>query len=267
MRTARIVTLNIWNRGGPWPERLAAIRSGMTELEPDVIGLQEVIRSTDGDALDQAAQIADGFGYHIAFGIAMKTGGVDFGNAVLSRFPVVRTQTFELPQLEAEEPRCLVFAELDAPFGKLPFFVTHLSWKFDQGYIREAQVKAIAQHVRELAAPGGFPPVIVGDFNATPASDEIRFMTGLCSLGGRGVHFFDAFGIAGHGEGITMSHHNPFASEYREPDRRIDYIFVQGPDQKGRGEPLECRVCFDRPVNGVYPTDHFGVTATLRVAA
>src|SRR6185436_3131495 len=98
MRTARILTLNIWNRCGPWEERLVAIRAGVADLQPDVIGLQEVIRSADGDRLDQAAQIAQGFGYHVAFGAAMKPGGIGFGNAVLSKFPVVQSQTFELPQ-------------------------------------------------------------------------------------------------------------------------------------------------------------------------
>jgi len=264
MRTARIVTLNIWNRGGPWDERLAAIRAGVADHAPDVIGLQEVLRPASGAGFDQALQIADGFGYHIGFGVAMKTGDFSFGNAVLSKFPILRSQTFELPQLDAEEPRCLFFAELDAPFGKLPFFVTHLSWRFDEGHIREAQVKAIANHIRDLAPASGFPPIIVGDFNATPDSDEIRFMTGLSSLGARSVYFADAFGLTGHGEGTTFSRRNPFATDLREPDRRIDYIFVR-PDQRGRGEPLDSSVCFDRPVNGVYPTDHFGVMANIRI--
>src|SRR5229473_2382216 len=217
MRTARIVTLNIWNRSGPWEERLVAIRAGVADLAPDVIGLQEVLRPVSRDGIDQAQQIGEGFGYHVAFGAAMKTSGFDFGNAVLSKFPILRSQTFELPQLDAEETRCLVFAELDAPFGKLPFFVTHLSWKFDEGHVREAQVKAIADHIRELAPAAGFPPVIVGDFNAAPDSDEIRFMTGLCSLGAHSAYFADAFGLVGHGEGTTFSRHNPFATEFREP--------------------------------------------------
>src|SRR5450432_1544405 len=265
MRTARLVTLNIWNRGGPWEERLVAIRAGVADLAPDVIGLQEVLRPAQDEGLDQALQIAEGFGYHIAFGPAMKASGIGFGNAVLSKFPILRSETFELPRVDAEESRCLVFAELDAPFGKFPFFVTHLSWRFDEGHVREAQVKAIAGHIKELAPAEGFPPVIVGDFNAAPDTDEIRFMTGLCSLGGRSVYFADSFGLVGHGEGTTFSRRNPSATEFREPDRRIDYIFVRGPDHRGRGEPLDSSVCFDRPVNGIYPSDHFGVVATIRV--
>ena len=41
----KVATLNIWNRFGPWEERLVAIRVRLAELAPDVIGLQEVLRS------------------------------------------------------------------------------------------------------------------------------------------------------------------------------------------------------------------------------
>jgi endonuclease/exonuclease/phosphatase family metal-dependent hydrolase len=261
--TVRILTLNIWNRGGPWEERLATIRAGVAEWEPDIIALQEVLRPMEGEGFDQAALIGEGFGYHVAYGAAFEAGGIGFGNAVLSRWPILRHQTFALPQLEAPEARCLLFAEVDAPFGALPFFVTHLSWRMEEGDVREAQVKAIATHVRELCPAPAFPPVVTGDFNASPDADEIRYMRGLCSLGGKRVYFADAFGLVGRGDGTTFSRRNPFAADLPEPDRRIDYIFVGG-DDRGRGEPIEAHVCFDRSYRGVHASDHYGVIATLR---
>ena len=264
MGTLRIVTLNIWNRGGPWEERLAVIRAGLVDLAPDIVGLQEVLRPTTAQVPDQAAQIAQGSGYHTAYGAAFQGSGFEFGNAVLSKFPIARSETFDLPRLDAPESRCLLFAELDAPFGKLPFFVTHLSWRFHEGNVRELQVKTIAERVKDLAPIEGFPPIVVGDFNAQPDADEIRFMNGLCSLGTRSVYFADTFGIVGRGDGTTFSHRNPFASDLREPERRIDYIFVRGPDARGRGEPLEAHVCFDRPIQGIYASDHYGLSATIR---
>lgn len=264
MRTLRIVTLNIWNQSGPWEARLRLIRAGLGELAPDVVGLQEVLRPVGGEAPDQAQQIAEGLGYHIAYGAAFESGGIAFGNAALSKFPIRRSQVFPLPRADSDESRCLLFAELDAPFGPFPFFVTHLNWRFHEGYVRETQVKAIAEHVKALAPISGFPPVVVGDFNAAPDADEIRFMKGLCSLGGKSVYFADTFGNVGRGEGTTFSRYNTFASDLREPNRRIDYIFVRGPDGRGRGEPLDAHVCFDRAVDGIYPSDHFGVSATIR---
>jgi endonuclease/exonuclease/phosphatase family metal-dependent hydrolase len=267
MTTLRVATLNIWNRFGPWEQRLVAIRAAVTSMAPDLIGLQEVVRVDpgDGDGLDQSAVIADGFGYHIAYARAHDQRW--YGNAALSRWPIVRSQTFELPRCGTDEKRTLLHAEIDAPFGPIPFFVTHLNWKFDDGHVREAQVREIAARIASVVRSDTFPAVLVGDFNAEPDSDEIRFLRGLSSLGEeRRVYYQDAFALAGDGSpGHTFSRRNAFAAPLREPDRRIDYVFVRGRDEQMRGEPLEARVCFDSDAEGAFPSDHFGVVATLRV--
>jgi endonuclease/exonuclease/phosphatase family metal-dependent hydrolase len=78
------------------------------------------------------------------------------------------------------------------------------------------------------------------------------------------VYFADSFGAAGDGSpGTTFSKRNPFAAVCREPERRIDYVFVRGPDDSQRGEPTEASVCFDLPHEGTFPSDHFGVIATI----
>jgi hypothetical protein len=38
-----VLTLNVWNREGPWPDRLPLIRSWIERLQPDLIGFQEVV--------------------------------------------------------------------------------------------------------------------------------------------------------------------------------------------------------------------------------
>jgi endonuclease/exonuclease/phosphatase family metal-dependent hydrolase len=260
MRGVRVGTLNIWNRCGPWEERLVAIRCALADLAPDVLGLQEVL---SGEGVDQAAEIAAGFGYHVAFG-SSRADPIRLGNAVLSRYPIVRTEVFPLPNGGTTERRSLMLAELDAPFGRVPFFTTHLNWKLHEGHVREEQVRFVAAKIKSLASIDGFPPIVVGDFNAEPDSDEVRFMRGLCGLGGKRVYFADCFGTVGEGRGITFSPAtNPFAGETHEPERRIDYVFVRGPDTRVRGKPLAARLCFDQRVNGVFPSDHFGVIAEI----
>lgn len=253
---------------GDWDGRLAAIRHQLAVLAPDVIGLQEVLRFAGGAGgvhFDQAALLADGLGYHVAFGSHPQSVH-PMGNAILSRFPIVRSETRPLPDGGTDERRSLVFAEIDAPWGRLPFFCTHLNWKLDEGHVREAQVRFVTDAVAELANDARkFPAILVGDLNAEPESDEIRFLRGLTSLGGRRVYYADCFGLVGKGPGSTFDRSNPNAAPLREPNRRIDYILVHGHDESGRGDPLEAKVCFDTPHNGVYPTDHFGVTATLHV--
>jgi endonuclease/exonuclease/phosphatase family metal-dependent hydrolase len=263
MPILNVATLNIWNRSGPWEERLVAIRTHLRELSPDLLGLQEVIVTEMGDRLDQGKSVAEGLGYEVAFG-ASHGEGYAFGNALLSRWPIASSKVFLLPSEDPEDHRSLLYAEIDSPYGMIPVFVTHLSWRLHEGHVRQVQVRTIAARVQELAKMHGFPPIIVGDFNAEPDADEIRFMRGLTGLGGRCVYFADAFGLAGGGAaGATFSKKNPFAEVLREPERRIDYIFVRGPDAQRRGEPLGARVCFDTAVDGVLPSDHYGVIATL----
>jgi len=260
--TFRVATLNIWNRFGPWEERMPILKAELARLSPDVIGLQEVLR-LDEPLVDQLAMVSEGMAYHAAWGRHPERHDWPVGNAVLSRWPIKRHQAFALPDGGTEERRSLVFAEIEAPFGLLPFFVTHLNWKLDQGHIRVEQVKTITKLVRELAPDHGFPPVITGDFNADPESDEIRYLRGLTGLGGPCVQFHDCYGATCEGPGYTFARRNPFARLSHEPNRRIDYVFSRGSDDRYRGEPLEAAVCFDQDVDGVFPSDHFGVIATL----
>ncbi len=260
MRTFRAATLNIWSRFGPWEARLIAIRSGLATLLPDVIGLQEVLKVP---GMDQAALLGDGLGYDNAWGLSSENHGFPIGNAILSRWPILRREVFVLPDGGSDEQRSVLFAELDAPFGQVPVFCTHLNWRLDHGHVRQQQVKALVGFVSQLAPEGAFPPVVVGDFNAEPDSDEMRYLRGLTELGGSSVYFADSFLVSGTGAGTTFSKRNPFAEPLREPERRIDYVFVRGPDEAQRGEPTDARVCFDEAYEGTFPSDHFGVVTTV----
>ena len=71
LRPFTVVTLNIWNRGDPWDERLPLIREGLRAMRPDVVALQEVLR-IDEHGFDQAALIAEGLGYEVVYGHAWK---------------------------------------------------------------------------------------------------------------------------------------------------------------------------------------------------
>jgi endonuclease/exonuclease/phosphatase family metal-dependent hydrolase len=267
MDRLRLLTLNIWNRQGPWNDRLRLIRRAVEALAPDIVGLQEVLHH-DLEPVDQAQEIGAGLGYHAAFASAWHVGGgLQFGNAVLSRFPITAAQNFPLPIEPSEESRALLYVEVDAPCGRVPVFNTHLDWKFHHGYVRERQVMFIADKIRELAPVGaGFPPILMGDFNAEPEADEIRFLRGLTSRMGRSVYFSDCWALAGDGVGYTYARANVYAAKLREPNRRLDYIFVRGPDRELRGEPLTARVVCDVPDGEVFPSDHFGVFAEIQAA-
>jgi endonuclease/exonuclease/phosphatase family metal-dependent hydrolase len=263
-RVVTALTLNLWNRAPPWEERLAVIRAGLAAMRPDVVALQEVV-SVPEVGFDQAALVAEGLGYHVVAGAAP---GREFtlANAVLSRFAVVHSEVVTLPALDTDEGRCAILTRLATPWGPLPFVSTHLNWKLDQGHVRCAQVKHLVAALDAFTAPDDLPAVMAGDFNAEPDSDEVRYLRGLTGLGGPCVHFNDCWAAVGEGSsGATFARANPSAALSREPDRRIDYVFVRGPDARMQGVPVACRVCFDAPVEGVWASDHFGVLAHVEV--
>jgi endonuclease/exonuclease/phosphatase family metal-dependent hydrolase len=148
--------------------------------------------------------------------------------------------------------------------------VTHLTYQQHLGHWRCRQVRALADLVKALAT-GEAPPIVAGDLNADPDSDEMRFLRGLTPLGGASVYFADAWATTagqapGAGPGWTYDRRNPYALRSREPSRRIDYILVQGPDRRLRGEPLSAAIVLDEPTAGVWPSDHFGVLAEVQIA-
>jgi endonuclease/exonuclease/phosphatase family metal-dependent hydrolase len=262
----RVLTLNLWHDSGPWPRRAERIRAWLDRLDPDVVGFQEAMR---GEGFDQAAELLGARLPHRAYarGSGMRRGEreLDFGNAVASRWPIQDAETQALPDRGDGETRVALHVDVSAPFGRLAFTCTHLHWRFHHGDVRLRQVEALAARVIARRPKGGFPPVLVGDFNAEPDWDEIRFLTGGHAIAGRTVYFHDAWRVAGTGgDGITWSNRNPWARQALEPDRRIDYVFSGYPTPRGLGLLERCRVVCNEPEDGVWPSDHFGVYAELR---
>ena len=283
MQRVRLLTINIWNQWGPWQERLKVLRRALGTESPDVVGLQEVLRMEQG-GMSQLDEVGEGLyphrAYAPAFTIDAET-GFTFGNAVLSRLPFVDQAYIALPNPVPQEPRSLLYVLCQTPHGQLPIFVTHLDWQLELSHVRCEQVSFIVAHMAAVLAdaakrPGAdlLPAVLMGDFNAEPDSDEIRFLRGRHALplpsGGarRGAYFNDCYLYCGGDEksGVTFARSNRYAQMEREPDRRIDYIFSALPDRFGRGEPLLAYRCLDKPEEGVFPSDHYGVTTELRLA-
>lgn len=266
MNTFRVSTLNLWNTYGPWEQRKPVLVQQLKELAPDIIGLQEVFcgPANDPTAENQLVLLANALGYHAAFSAAYAEANGHTGNAILSRWPIVASEGVALPDGGKGEPRCVAYASIDAPFARIPFFSTHLNYKLHDGQTRVEQVRALHEYVVRASAGASFPAILVGDFNAEPESDEVRYLRGYAGLSGPSVYYADCFGVAGQGPGVTFSKDNSFAESWREPERRIDYIFVREPDH-ARGEPVLATRCFDTALNGVFATDHYGVVATIRI--
>jgi endonuclease/exonuclease/phosphatase family metal-dependent hydrolase len=265
----RVLTWNLWHRFGPWEARRPAIAATLARLDADVVCLQEVWADEETGFADE---LAAGLGFHQVYGARLEHDGVRFGNAILSRWPITDSEVIALPATEGtQELRTCVRADIDGPRGALQVFSTHLNWRFDQSDVRQDQVRAICSFIDESRPEGGrdHPPILCGDFNADPDSDEIRMLNGRAATPVPKLVFHDAWEVAGRASessatGATWSNDNPYAKLDLEPDRRIDYVFVGWPKAGGAGHVTRCTVEGLEPVDGVVPSDHLAVLAEVR---
>ncbi len=276
-KTLRAVSINLWGETAPLEQRLALCVEQLAALTPDVVALQEV-RQVPGKVQNTAETLAHALGMEYRFVKTVEWGGGDEGLALLSRFPIRESGHVLLPHPLPEDQRILMWALLDSGAGAVAAFTTHLTYRMSHGNLREDQVAVVDQTVQEVIGKRPERPAVtllMGDFNAAPDADEIRFLRGLHSLHGRRTYYQDAFLVqpepgCGQGLGHTWARRNPGPHRLRflEMDRRIDYIFVGQASRDGRGLVNECRVVLDQPDSeGNFPSDHFGVFAEVQLRA
>lgn len=261
----RVMQWNIWWRFGTrWQERQPLILDELKRVDADIVTLQEVWGDEGGD---QAAGFAAELGYAGTYEPASFIDGHGFGNAVLARWPIRVREAISLPSVPSADGsrNCgAAYACVDGPRGSIHVCSTHLSYKPDESAMRQEQVAALCRFAAGLDARE-CPPIIGGDFNAVPASDEIRAMTGKSPPPVEGWVFYDAWEAAGQIDaGFTWDNANANAVTALEPNRRLDYIFVGRPGAGGTGHVTSARLAGQTPGQGLYPSDHFALVAELR---
>ena len=262
----RVVTWNVWWRFGDWEARQGAILRTVADLDADVICLQEVWAEEAG--ADQAQLLADGLGYTAASTAHRFYDGLSFGNAVLSRLPIEASESRALPDGDGRPGhRQVLLAELAGATGPIRVFTVHFDYRYDASALRAAQASAVARFVAECRGDpeAAFPPVLAGDLNAVPGSDEVRSLTGLSPVPVPGLVFQDAWEQGGDGGGgHTWDAANPYLADAAWPGRRLDYVLVGWPRPRPLGNVVACRLAGTDPVAGIQPSDHYAVVADLR---
>lgn len=259
--TMRITTWNIWWKFGPWRERRPAVLRTLRELESDIICLQEVALDP-GD--NHAVELAGALGL---FAAVPENDDASLGNAILSRWPIDSTETIPLPSRTGDDgPRTLLLARVDAPVGAMLVANTHLAYRFDESALRRTQLEHICALIAERRndAETVFPPILCGDLNAVPTSDEIRMLTGESPPPVPGLVFTDAWAAVGEGPGDTWDARNPHLSDTSWPRRRLDYILVAWPRPKPLGNPQHARLAgAGRAEGGPWPSDHLALCVDI----
>lgn len=235
------------------------------DAHADLVGLNEVFHphpAGDGAAL---TTLAAKLGMNCAFGPTMAATqsptGIPYGNALLSRWPILAYAAHRLGAGTDGEPRGLLEARVLLPSGR-PFtlYVTHLDHRSEA--IRLEQWRAA---LTWLTRERGRPHLVIGDFNALSSRDypDENAVAALrarrAALGWPAPAFdvmaqiekagyCDAFARAGVGEGATF----PAAA----PEIRIDYIFLP---MHWADHLVTCR-CWEHPLASL-ASDHLPVCA------
>jgi endonuclease/exonuclease/phosphatase family metal-dependent hydrolase len=247
MDRLHVATLNILNLADRWDERLPLLLSDMAALQPDLLGLQEVVYPMQQDRLLGAA----GPGHYEA--IRGWAGRPEYGNSLLVKAPLTPT----IPErVDLGWNRAAHRVRLELPGGaRVVVAVTHLHHPPDAVTERLTQVEALLAWLD--GAPGHDALIVVGDFNAKPAEPAYPRMLD--------AGFRSAFREANGEEPVITwpSGLQAPAMDTDGPPRCLDYIWLRGAVMADA-----CRLVFDRSAVGdptLFPSDHLGVAARVRV--
>jgi endonuclease/exonuclease/phosphatase family metal-dependent hydrolase len=186
---------------------LARIASVITGENADLVALQEVDRGVERTARrDLPAELAALTGMTAIFSNNHPHQGGEYGNAVLTRFPVRRWANTHLRMLRPGEQRGVLQVVVDVHGRDLLVLCTHIDYRPDDA----ERLLNVEQFGEVLAQYEGLPVLFGGDFNDTPGSRTYLAMSKT---------FDEVWAQVGEGNGFTI----PSAA----PAKRIDYLWVR----------------------------------------
>ena len=242
-----VATLNILNLADRWPERLPLILPDMAALQPDLLGLQEVVFVMQQDRIIGAA----GEGQYAA--IRGWAGRPEYGNSLLVRSPLAPR---DHERLDLGLQRAAHRAVLDLPGGATVLVaVTHLHHVPGDEAARDRQATALIDWLAE--GPATDAVIVMGDFNAEPVEPTYARMTE--------AGYRSAFAEA-NGAEPAVTWPSGLQAPAMDTDGApgcLDYIWL-----RGAVDVASARLVFDRPHPDdatLYPSDHLGIGAHLEV--
>ena len=214
----KVMTYNIHHGGGMDGkldlDRIAAI---IAREKPDIVGLNEVDNNFAGRSnfLNEPKLLAEKLDMHYVYASTLSSGDAEkpnqYGNALLSKFPIKKWASHKLYRFENNEPRVCIEAVVNVSGADYTVMVTHLDHRSDQGRAEQAR------DIIELAADKPVRTILMGDFNAIPpGADESEQSVRSRPISIILEKFRDSFVLAGAGE----------PGSNRDSSRRIDYVFV-----------------------------------------
>ncbi len=205
--TVRVMSYNIQHgRGMDGEVDVERIAEVINEEAPDIVALQEVDQGVERSGrIDIPEKLAELTGMEAFFERNIEFQGGNYGNAVLSRYPIRQQTNTHLRMLREGEQRGVIHMVLDVKGRDVLFMNTHIDYRRDDS----ERLKNIRQFREIIETYGDLPVIFCGDFNDFPGSRTHEKLK---------EDFVDTWEAVGEGDGFT------FRAD--APDRRIDYIFL-----------------------------------------
>lgn len=203
-------------------------------INPDVVGLNEMRDEGPDIEYDKQTSILSeltGMRHHYFAKAIEFAGGNPYGNALLSKLPILSSETIPVPDPDPKtgtgyyETRCLLKVKLE---GGITVLVIHFGLNPDE---QKNAVDTVLENIAEEKC------ILMGDFNVTPEDDVLK------PIRSRMKDVAECF------DKQLLS----FPSD--KPDRKIDYIFVS---------PAVKVISADIP--GIVASDHRPHTATVSIS-
>jgi endonuclease/exonuclease/phosphatase family metal-dependent hydrolase len=154
-------------------DHIAEIAETIRKHHPDIVGINEAHRHTwQARFADHAEELRRLTGMNGVFGRSYIFMHGEFGNIMLTRGTIVRSDVHDLPG--TGEPRTVLETIVRVNGGVIDFYVTHTSaWAAINRDTRDVQLQCLNAHVNASA----YPFILVGDLNAPPDAPEVaRFL-------------------------------------------------------------------------------------------
>ena len=177
-RRLRVATYNVHGCVGMDAQRSESrIAEVIASMSADIVGLQELDLGRARSAhVDQAALIAEWLGWKYHFHPAMRTGDEQYGNAIVSRFPITLKQAAEMPGAPpwyCREQRSAIWMQAETDLGPVQIINSHFGLGYGE---RTLQAKLLLGPDWLGSVPPDQPAILLGDLNSVRTSRAYRLI-------------------------------------------------------------------------------------------